>query len=404
MKKVLVVAYSYPSKENPIGGSFFKEQIDFLSSEIDFTVVVYREKLNRLFFSKLKSCDMYCDNSKINQYYPIVYISICRKIIEFISGFIKKNKNAQSAVGIYRSKYYRKYRKKIISRVDKIINYDYDAVYCMSAQESACAALMFSEIKNKPLVISEHRPYPHPGWSTVDIEKEAFEKADFFLAICKDKIRQIMLQNIKPKRIAYVGNLIDEDVFTISPTKHEYPTLLIVAAYVYFKDYNTFIDSMEKLLKKAKREFRIIIAGYGANKGYYGDIESFENRIKESPISSITEMIRMVSRDSICALYNRADAFVLTSIQEGQPMVALEAACCGLPIFSTRCGGVEDYVTDEIGRLVDVADSDSLSEYLLEYLEKKIVFNSEKIRNEVIKRYGKSVFMNKMMGIFDSLE
>lgn len=27
-----------------------------------------------------------------------------------------------------------------------------------------------------------------------------------------------------------------------------------------------------------------------------------------------------------------------------------------LPIFSTRCGGVKDYVTDRIGRLVEITD------------------------------------------------
>lgn len=400
-KKVLVVALGYPNKENPFECTFFKEQIDFISSEYECTVLVIKERSKGYLLSAPITYGEELEYTKgIKQYYPIVSVSKLRKLIEYVGSLKRKKTHAQDTVGIYRSEYYREYRKKAATKIINDLNLDYDIVYCISAQSTAFDALNFAQIKNKPLFISEHRPFPHPGWSTIDVEKEAFEKAEAFLAISKDKIRQIMLQNIKPKKIEYTGNLIDEEKFVYKPVDHEFKTLLIVAACSYFKNYDMFIETMEKLSEKTESKYRVVIAGYGANKGYVKNVDEFENKIKKSKFSDKVELIPSISRDDIVSLYNRCDAFVMTSIQEGQPMVALEAACCGLPIFTTRCGGVEDYVTDEVGRITDITDSDKLSDYLKEFVEDDISFNGEVIRNRVVSMYGREAFMNNIKRTF----
>lgn len=399
-KKVLVVALGYPTKENPFEASFFKEQVDFIASEYDCTVLVYREYTKGLIFPKKIEYSTLEYTKGIVQHYPVVYISAFRRVLEYAGSLVRKKKHGQISVGIYRSDMYRNRLKKTINEIINKLSLDYDIVYCISAQGSAYQALLFSEIKNKPFYISEHRPFPHPGWSTIDVEKEAFEKAECFLAISKDKIRQVMLQNIKLKRIECTGNLIDETKFCYEPIAHETKTLLIVAACSYFKNYDMFIETISKLAGKTSSDFKVVIAGYGANKGYVDGVNEFEERIKNSNFADKAELIPSVSRDDIVNLYNRCDAFVMTSIQEGQPMVALEAACCGLPIFSTRCGGVEDYVTDEIGRLTDITDSDLLSDYLKEFVEDKISFDGNTIRNKVVSMYGKDAFMKKIKAIF----
>lgn len=400
-KKILVISIGYPTKENPYFGSFFKEQIEFLSDNYDFDVIIPSETRRGLIFSGATVTTTAEYTAGIRQFYPVFGVSIVRKIFETIGGQIDKRKRAQLTVGIYRSNFYRRYRSKQVKSFISCHKLEYDMVYCISAQEAAFYALLFAMLKNKPLVISEHRPYPHPGWSTIDVEKEAFEKAECFLAISKDKIRQIMLQNIKPKRIAYTGNLVDESVFEYRPVKHEYPTFLIVAACSYFKNYDMFIETMNKLCEKTDKEFRIVIAGYNANKGYARDVDEFERKIFASKFVDKVELIKAVPRNELCDLYNRCDAFVMTSIQEGQPMVALEAAACGLPIFSTRCGGVEDYVTDEIGRLTDITDSDKLSDYLKDFLNGNIKFDGKVIREKILSLYGRAAFRDNITSEFD---
>ena len=91
----------------------------------------------------------------------------------------------------------------------------------------------------------------------------------------------------------------------------------------------------------------------------------------------------------------------MTSIQEGQPVSAMEAACCGLPVFSTRCGGVEDYIDAKMGRIFDITDSDDMAEALKDYLDGKIKFDAEYIRNTVVEKFGKEAFTRNFTEAFN---
>ena len=59
-------------------------------------------------------------------------------------------------------------------------------------------------------------------------------------------------------------------------------------------------------------------------------------------------------RDDVDRIFAATTILLLTSIYEGLPMVVLEAMLQGVPVVSTRTGGVEECITDEVGILVPV--------------------------------------------------
>lgn len=413
-KRICLVTDWYPDKENPYKGSFFKEQAFAMANSFDFVVIHYIEKKKIPFLLYLLRCikGTECRVEKINEekntveYNVVVDFPIYTRIVDVLYNvYVKVVKRVfLEGVGEYVSNSYKKGKRKRIERVfTELLTEEFDVLYCVDAQAESYTLQLISEVTGKPYVVSEHAPFPWPGTTIKDTERNAIINADLFLAISYDKVRQVLLQNITLKKVAFVGNLVNEKQFVRKANNNSVKKFVIVAAHSFYKNYPLLIEIFNRLTEITTCPFKVMIVGYGANKGYSKNAELLENKLKLSKFAYCLELIPEVGRDKIHEVYGNADAFVMTSVQEGMPVSALEAGCCGLPIFSTMCGGVEDYVDDKIGRIYKIVDSESFAQGLRDYLEGKIVFDSEYIRNYIVERYGTEAFVENITEAFNSV-
>ncbi|MBP0445129.1 glycosyltransferase family 4 protein [Roseomonas sp. SSH11] len=73
--------------------------------------------------------------------------------------------------------------------------------------------------------------------------------------------------------------------------------------------------------------------------------------------------------EDVMAVYRASNAFALASLQEGLPLVAIEAAYAGLPVVATSVGGNPEAVLDGVsGLLVPPGDHEALSAALHRFL------------------------------------
>ena len=75
-------------------------------------------------------------------------------------------------------------------------------------------------------------------------------------------------------------------------------------------------------------------------------------------------MIFAGPRADLPALYSAADAFVLPTAYETFSLVCMEAMACGVPVFATAAGGIEEYLKDRINGFRIRMDAEDIAEKL----------------------------------------
>lgn len=115
----------------------------------------------------------------------------------------------------------------------------------------------------------------------------------------------------------------------------------------------------------------------------------------------------IVSYELVAQYMQQADAFVLFSRHENMPCVIQESLCCGLPVISTKVGGIPEVISDNNGILINM-DEDELflamekmlttsSNYKKEEIAAKAssLYSYESIGHQIVDNYRKILAKNQ---------
>jgi glycosyltransferase involved in cell wall biosynthesis len=114
-------------------------------------------------------------------------------------------------------------------------------------------------------------------------------------------------------------------------------------------------------LKKEFSNIKLIIAGDGDLKNNYESYAA-QNNLKAS-----VEFRGKLQRQELLEAYQEANVFTLPTAIDSQPLVILEAMSAGLPIVSTRIGGIPNMIKDgEEGFLIEPHSPQILADKIAE--------------------------------------
>jgi glycosyltransferase involved in cell wall biosynthesis len=157
-------------------------------------------------------------------------------------------------------------------------------------------------------------------------------------------------------------NIADTDLFPYRE-RQVYLSRLIVTRHLE-PMYN--IDGIIRAFVIVQRRFpeaMLAIVGSGSE----------ETRLKKLAVNlGLHNVIfhGLVSPENLPALYSQYDIYVNASSVDNFPGALVEAACSGLPIVSTRAGGIPDMIRHrETGLLVDVGDHVGLANSVIQLVE-----------------------------------
>ena len=135
--------------------------------------------------------------------------------------------------------------------------------------------------------------------------------------------------------------------------------------------------------------------------------EELEKLSKKLNIEKNVKFSGFVDEDLKPLYYKAADIFCLPSTNMGESfgIVNLEAMACGIPIISSKLGGIPDIVKDmENGMLVKPGDPESLADALIFLLENDDI--RKKMGNDgrkKVEEYSWMKIAEKTEGIYEKL-
>ena len=134
--------------------------------------------------------------------------------------------------------------------------------------------------------------------------------------------------------------------------------LLYVGRMVPVKGQNLLLDAVAQL-RLAGIEVALTMIGQGPRLG------ELEREVRARGLESVVTLPGAVSQDVIRSYYAEAHVFVLPSFAEGVPVVLMEAMAMGLPVVTTRVGGIPELVEHgESGFIIPPGRVDSLVDAL----------------------------------------
>lgn len=128
-------------------------------------------------------------------------------------------------------------------------------------------------------------------------------------------------------------------------------------------------------------------------------------RARALGITAHVEFKQGVSFGELVALYQHAAVYALSSDEEGLGIVLLEAMACATPVVSTRCGGPESVVSEEVGILTPLGDEQALADQLFWMLQNPVQRRKmgQAGRQMVEARFSSEVVGRKYLSVYDRL-
>ena len=169
-------------------------------------------------------------------------------------------------------------------------------------------------------------------------------------------LKRVMAEDYGDESSVLIPNGVDWNQFNFQPRlKQSVPTVGMLYGIVEWKGAATAFEAI-RLVQRTIPELKVICFGSHPLKPENKPPENFEYFFRPA-------------QDLIPELYKRTDCWLLPSTLEGFGMPGIEAAACGCPVVTTRCGGPEDYIKDgHNGFLANVGDAQDMAEKMIRVL------------------------------------
>jgi glycosyltransferase involved in cell wall biosynthesis len=333
MINVLWLASWYPNRVDKFSGDFIERHAIAVSRYVKLTVLFivkdeslkgHEVEVDKTEATNLTVYKVYYGNSKLGG--PLEKIFSLRKYVQL--------------------------QKKIYRQIEKETGKP-DLVHVQVAMKAGMLARWLKKTSAIPFLVTEHwsgynpesRPnIYHANWLFKHLNKKILQEADLLLPV-SDALGKMINQFVA---VPYqpVPNVVNTDLFYYKPLLT--PSKKFRFIHPSFMNYPKNPEGILMACKMVKeKEYDFELKVIGNQEDWLTDLarqyDLSDNIIFEPPVQ-YKEVAHQMQLSSALLLFSR---------YENLPCVLLEALCCGLPVVSSRVGGIGEVIDDNNGLLVE---------------------------------------------------
>ena len=202
---------------------------------------------------------------------------------------------------------------------------------------------------------------------------------------------------------AVLPNVIDDRIFTRGDVERDCRELLFVGLVRRVKRVDVLLDALSDV-RHTNPDVHLRILSADAYRAYGSDRREMLQRITSLGLEAAVTVQTGTDPAGVADAMRRC-AFVVVSSTRRETFcsVAAEAMACGTPLVVTRCGGPEEFVTDDDGVMVDADDPKKFADGIRAALARSAEFDGAAIRHRVVSRFGRAAWIERAMTIYEGL-
>ncbi len=376
--KILILTTNYPSENVPVSGNFVEHQTKALKKSGHDVKVL---QLVPLFSNKKLIPNSFKKTENIDgiQVYRLWIISLSLFFFPLQSWLLK-----------------RRIKKKF-----QTLDFDVDLIHAHFVVRAGIAASAIKEKFGIPYVITEHASFINRvlrlDFNNV---KAAFFNANAVISV-SNYLKGIIQKILPTLPIKVIPNLVHISPFNQSDVLDSQTTfrLVNISSMNKFEQDVKGLDILFSALKKTILEdpnttYHLTVIGSGLA------FDDFKNLVDQLELAEYISFLGVLPYDEVMNQIKQHHTLIIASRKETFAVVGIEALSMGRPVIATKCGGPEEYITKEVGILIEPENPDQLCQAIQQIRNSYDTYSPDVLKTYVKERFSSEVIAKQIEEVY----
>ncbi len=232
--------------------------------------------------------------------------------------------------------------------------------------------------------------------------QKIIKAASYILPVSQD-LQEAMKRHGLKGEYKVLPNVIQTEIFkplsnpNFAMSEAERPTFIHVSTFdPRQKNVLGILNAFKKATEK-KADLNLVLVGDEER------TSELKNFVKEQALEKNVQFKGKMDAVELSNLFNQCKALIMFSNYESFGVVIGEALACGLPVISTKAGGLSNMLNKEQGILVEKNNEAQLCDAILTIADHRVVYDKIALRNFVTERFSEAAIALKLKKLYQNV-